>query len=81
MRARVKPFNRYGNAEAGQLVDVDESEFTRVPWCLERADETAEERGERVERESDTVRVAQPFVEHMAAAAEQSKQQLGRRRK
>lgn len=33
--ARVRDFNRYGNAGPGELVLVDTDELKRVPWCLE----------------------------------------------
>jgi hypothetical protein len=40
IRAKVKEGNNYGGtAPAGTLVEVEESEIDRVPWCLERVGE------------------------------------------
>jgi hypothetical protein len=35
MKARVKEGNSYGWLPPGTIVEVDESELDRVPWCLD----------------------------------------------
>lgn len=35
IKARVKAGNSYGGAGAGSIVEVDDGEIARVPWCLE----------------------------------------------
>lgn len=42
MKARVKPNNKYGHdGAAGSIVEVDEAELKRVPWCLEAVEDDA----------------------------------------
>lgn len=66
MLARVRPFNNYGGAPEGSLVEVPEAEVRRVPWCLESAEDPVD-RGRKHERSEDVVKVAEPVVEPEAA--------------
>jgi hypothetical protein len=44
MKARVKVGNSYGGVGAGEIVDVDDGEIDKVPWCLEPVTASAEAR-------------------------------------
>lgn len=57
MRARVKQHHNYGgNAPAGTIVEVEQAELERVPWCLEAVEEA-------VEVAEDPVEVVEPIGE------------------
>ncbi len=71
VRCRVRKHNNYGGLPAGMVLDVDEVELKRVPWCLERyeeevAAEEAKNSARDAEYASDTKKVAEPLVEHRA---------------
>lgn len=63
---KVRPHNNYGgHAPAGTLLEVEEAELARVPWCFDRVGDALPD--------SSPFQPPEEFAMHFDEAGEQSK--------